>query len=150
MPVEVETVDVDHSKCCHGCRVMPTICGNCASGRSPVIGRYVIRFLCRATSFDVFGGGKLAAQSEVPSFSRSGSSVNRMIFPCFRSAKLRWNRLKFTLNLLKSRSAAAFQSGVLFKFRAASSIYIFRQRRFVIDKLSKAVDGDSSDDGVRV
>ena len=39
-----------------------------------------------------------AAQMKSPSFSRSGSSVTRMIFPCFRSCKASGMVLKFIVN----------------------------------------------------
>ena len=50
-----------------------------------------------------------AAQMKSPSFSRSGSSVTRMIFPCLRSSSASGMVLKFMVNSpVKSRSAAAF------------------------------------------
>ncbi len=84
---------------------------------------------------DVLRGGEFGGADEIALvFSRSGSSVTRMIFPCFRSSNASGMVLNFIVNT-PSKAAAqqhffcerVFASVFLME---AASRYIFQQHRF--------------------
>ena len=100
MPVEVETWSMDTVNAVSWLSVLCcTICGNCSFWtKASDIGIQIrpLPWVAIKLMFSVVANS--AAQMKSPSFSRSGSSVTRMIFPCFRSCKASGMVLKFILN----------------------------------------------------
>ena len=111
MPVEVEMWSMDTVKAVSWLSVLfCTIWGNCSlRTKASDMGIQIrpLPWVAMKLMFSVVANS--AAQMKSPSFSRSGSSVTRMIFPCLRSSSASGMVLKFMVNSpVKSRSAAAF------------------------------------------
>ena len=111
MPVVVEMWSMDTVKAVSWLSVLfCTIWGNCSlRTKASDMGIQIrpLPWVAMKLMFSVVANS--AAQMKSPSFSRSGSSVTRMIFPCLRSSSASGMVLKFMVNSpVKSRSAAAF------------------------------------------